>query len=237
MNNEIAEGVQVLEPIQAVINQTEWRKNENEEDHRNSNGIPEIAFPSMDLLKHGLSVYTIEAYNIFEQEFIDGAACNYEEVQEKYLQKRWCKTIEECQSSELIVGNARKEDIQCSSIWKMQMIRKMNTLITASQMNTQARVHYEEYFNKLKELVEQEVGSIYVEENVASKQMDSSRKILNPVGSKPKGERNKRKKSIVEKKCKQAKSKKRDLKSSNGTSTSGPVSQARLIVMIQNYIT
>jgi len=34
----------------------------------------------MDLLKHGLSIYTIEAYNIFEQEFIDGASYNYEEV-------------------------------------------------------------------------------------------------------------------------------------------------------------
>ncbi|KAJ8438344.1 hypothetical protein Cgig2_013392 [Carnegiea gigantea] len=175
----------------------EWRKNENGEDNRNSNGIPEIAFPSMDLLKHDLFVYTIEAYNIFEQEFIDGAFCNYEEVQEKYIRKRWCKTIEECQSNELRVRHASKEDIQCSSIWKMQMIRKMNTLITVSEMNTQARADCEEYFNKLKELVEQEAGSIYVEENVASKQMDSSRKILNPVGSKPKAERNKRKKSIV----------------------------------------
>ena len=73
-------------------------------------------------------------------------------------------------------------------------------------------------------MVEQEAGSIYVEETVASKQMNSSRKILNPVGTKPKGERNKRKKSNVEKKCKQAKSKKRDLKSSNGMSTLGIVS-------------
>ena len=76
------------------------------------------------------------------------------------------------------------------------MIRKMNTLITASQMNTQARVLCEEYFNKLKELVEQEVGSIYVEENVASKQVDSYGKILNPVSSKPK-----RKKREEEKHC------------------------------------
>ena len=101
----------------------------------------------------------------------------------------------------------------------------MKTLITVCQMNTQARGHCEEYSNKLKELVEQEVGSIYVEDNVVSKQMDSSRKIINPVGSKPKGERNKWKKSIAEKKCKQAKFKKRDLKSSNGMSTSGTVSQ------------
>ena len=63
-------------------------------------------------------------------------------------------------------------------------------------MNTQARAHCEEYFNKLKELVEQEVGSIYVEENVASKQVDSYGKILNPVSSKPK-----RKKREEEKHC------------------------------------
>ena len=49
------------------------------------------------------------------------------------------------------------------------MIRIMNTLVTAGQMNTQARAHYEEYFNKLKGLVNQVVGSIYVEENAVLK--------------------------------------------------------------------
>ena len=60
---------------------SEWRKNENGEDHRNANGISAMAFLSLDPHKHGLSVYTIEVYNIFEQEIIDGASCNYEEVQ------------------------------------------------------------------------------------------------------------------------------------------------------------
>ena len=44
-----------------------------------------MAFPSLDLLKHGLSIYNIETYNIFEQEFIDGASCNYEKVQGNIL--------------------------------------------------------------------------------------------------------------------------------------------------------
>jgi len=55
-------------------------------------------------------------------------ACCVANIPEKYIWKRWCKTIEECQSNELRVLHARKEDIQCSSIWKMQKIRKMNTL-------------------------------------------------------------------------------------------------------------
>lgn len=42
------------------------------------------------------------------------------------------------------------------------MGRKINVLLTTSHMNREAGVPYEEYFRKLKELVEAEVGSIYV---------------------------------------------------------------------------
>ena len=46
------------------------------------------------------------------------------------------------------------------------MGRKMNALLTASQINRDVRLLCEEYFSKLQELVEVEVGSIYVEVNV-----------------------------------------------------------------------
>ena len=47
-----------------------------------------MAFPSFDLLKHGLSVYTVEASNIFEQEFINEASYNYnKEMQGKILER------------------------------------------------------------------------------------------------------------------------------------------------------
>jgi len=53
----------------------------------------------------------------------------------------------------------------CSYVWKMQMLRKMNSLITASQSNMNARAHCEKYFTELKKLIEFDVGSIHCEED------------------------------------------------------------------------
>jgi len=39
-----------------------------------------MAFPSVNILKHAMSVYTVEAFLMFEKEFIDGAAYNYKAV-------------------------------------------------------------------------------------------------------------------------------------------------------------
>ncbi|KAJ8441610.1 hypothetical protein Cgig2_023763 [Carnegiea gigantea] len=56
----------------------------------------------------------------------------------------------------------------------------MNALLTASQMNKEARLLYEEYFSKLQELIEVEVGSVYVEGDV-QQDGSSSAKILTNV--------------------------------------------------------
>ena len=48
----------------------------------------------------------------------------------------------------------------------------MNSLIIASQMNKHARAHYEKYFNKLKELIGLDVGSIYREEYKQGKKLE-----------------------------------------------------------------
>ncbi|KAJ8437481.1 hypothetical protein Cgig2_002982 [Carnegiea gigantea] len=42
----------------------------------------------------------------------------------------------------------------------------MNTLLTASQMNREAKMLCDKYFSKLKELVDVECGSVYGEDNV-----------------------------------------------------------------------
>ena len=80
------------------------------------------------------------------------------------------------------------------------MIRKINSVIAASEQNMIARVKCEKYFNELNELVELDVGSICCEgdDNVGNK--NGSNNVLNLVGSRQKGVRNKRFKSIVEKK-------------------------------------
>ena len=67
---------------------------------------------------------------------------------------------------ELIVEDGMKDTAVCSLVWRMKMGGKMNALLTANQMNRQVRLLYEEYFGKLKELIELEVGLVYVEGDV-----------------------------------------------------------------------
>ena len=51
---------------------SKWREKENGENHKRSKGNVEMAFPSVSLLKHARSIYTIEAYQLFEKEFGKG---------------------------------------------------------------------------------------------------------------------------------------------------------------------
>ncbi|KAJ8430390.1 hypothetical protein Cgig2_032129 [Carnegiea gigantea] len=91
----------------------------------------------------------------------------------------------------------------------MQMGRKMNALLTASQMNREVRLLCEEYFSKLKELIEVEVGLVHVEGDAQQDGPSSAKRILNPPRSQEKGQQNKRLKSTSEKKCNQAKARKK----------------------------
>ena len=89
------------------------------------------------------------------------------------------------------------------------MGRKLNALVIASQMNREARILCEDYFSKLMELIEVEVGSVYVEDDIHQNGSSSAKSVLNPPGSREKGQRNKRWKSTSEKKCNQAKARKK----------------------------
>lgn len=60
---------------------SEWRSKENGEDNRCSKGNVEMAFPSINILKHAMSVYTVEAFLMFEKEFIDGAGYNFKAIE------------------------------------------------------------------------------------------------------------------------------------------------------------
>jgi len=102
------------------------------------------------------------------------------------------------------------------------MGKKMNALLTPNQMNTEARLLCDEYFSKLKELVDVEYGSVYGEDNVQQDGLSSAKSVLNPPGSPKKGQRNKRLKSSNEKKCNQAKARKNNkLAAHNITSFGG----------------
>ena len=69
-------------------------------------------------------------------------ACRVQQFPDQYINKRWCKDIKDGQNvdSRKSIGN---EPMVRSSVWKMQMMRKMNSLVTASQMNMNTRAHYE----------------------------------------------------------------------------------------------
>ncbi|KAJ8420930.1 hypothetical protein Cgig2_017126 [Carnegiea gigantea] len=88
------------------------------------------------------------------------------------------------------------------------MMRKMNSIITASQMNKNARAHCEQYCMELKKVIEFDVGSIHIDEDGQGKDSNSLPNVLNPPRSHQKGVRNKRLKSMVEKKCDQLKRRK-----------------------------
>jgi len=77
----------------------------------------------------------------------------------------------------------------------------MNSLVTVSQLNKNARANCEKCFNELKELVEVDVGSICSNGDEYDKKGKSSKDVLNYPGYWQKGVWNKRIKSIVEKKC------------------------------------
>ena len=70
------------------------------------------------------------------------------------------------------------------------------------------RANWETCFNELKKLVKVDVRSICCDEDANDEKGKSSKDVLNPPGSRQKGIRNKRFKSIVQKKGDEVKRKK-----------------------------
>ncbi|KAJ8424952.1 hypothetical protein Cgig2_018759 [Carnegiea gigantea] len=111
-------------------------------------------------------------------------ACCVEHVPNRYIIKRWCKGIKGGHNLEL--GSSTDANVE-----------EMNSIITANQINKNARAHCEKCFLELKELVEFDVGSIHCDEDGNVKVLNSLPNVLNPPGSRQKGVRNKKFKSIV----------------------------------------
>ena len=84
------------------------------------------------------------------------------------------------------------------------MVINFHKLISASEDNMKARQHCEEAFKSMKMRVIDEVGAVYFEEESDSVSC-SREKIQNPPRNRPKGVRNQRTKSVIEKKFNQAK--------------------------------
>ena len=85
-----------------------------------------------------------------------------DQVPDQYVVTKWCKGIKDSQLNVLEKSRGDKH-LLCSSMWKMQMKRKMNSVTTACEQNKNVRAKCEKYFNELKELVELNVRSVYCE--------------------------------------------------------------------------
>ncbi|KAJ8437677.1 LOW QUALITY PROTEIN: hypothetical protein Cgig2_028615 [Carnegiea gigantea] len=154
----------------------------NGEDHRYRKGNVEMAFPSINILKHAMPVYIVEAFLMFEKEFIDGAGYNF-------------KAIESSSSA------------MSFEVWGIRFARES---------------HGEEPYEF------QHIVNFNKEEGGHEKVLNSLPNVLNPPGSRQKGVRNKRFKSIIERKCDQVKRRKSKKLSKNDVGSSTTASQITL---------
>ncbi|XP_074298647.1 protein FAR1-RELATED SEQUENCE 5-like [Silene latifolia] len=204
---------------------SEWRRRENGEDFDRLQGNPEMIANHINILTHAREVYTIELYHVFEEQFLKswtlhqdlfeknddifiyhvgratndqiagsikhvvifnqkeksiyctcrmysqvGILCSHNlrimnlhclgDIPKQYILKTWTKEAISTTSSNMHSHLPRKDNIS-TYVWRTQMTRKFNELISASHCNVVS--------------------------------------IQNPVKSRKPGQKNKRRKSTVEK--------------------------------------
>ncbi|XP_031124281.1 protein FAR-RED IMPAIRED RESPONSE 1-like [Ipomoea triloba] len=116
-------------------------------------------------------------------------------IHDKYILKRWTKKVLEGRTVD--ISSLSSNVGVAPSIWVVEMTRKFQRLIVSSQDNSATRQCCEVAFESAKKRVETEVGYIHIEEfDVQS----SSGIVQNPSSRRLKGERNKRRSSIIQKK-------------------------------------
>ncbi|KAI5680828.1 hypothetical protein M9H77_02055 [Catharanthus roseus] len=176
---------------------SEWKNNTNMEDFRCKEGYVMMVTESK-LLKHANEVNIIGAYMLFEAQFM------------KFLE--YCQELVLCNEGEHVyetkdidlslgssdvgdVGKVSKKDITDYNAWRREI-----------ELNINAWECIEEWFRMMKDKIASEVGLYYVDN---SENEVGSSNIKDPVGRHAKGERNIRKKSIVEIKCNQIRGKRK----------------------------
>ncbi|XP_019179493.1 PREDICTED: protein FAR1-RELATED SEQUENCE 5-like [Ipomoea nil] len=88
-------------------------------------------------------------------------------IPDKYILKRWTKKVIEGRT--VNIASLSYNVGVASSIWVVEMIKKFQRLIVASQDNVVARQICEEAFENAKKRIEAEVGHVHIEEfNVSS---------------------------------------------------------------------
>ncbi|KAJ8427522.1 hypothetical protein Cgig2_008882 [Carnegiea gigantea] len=159
-----------------------------------------MTFPSINILKYTMSVYTAEAFLMFKKEFIDGAGYNF-----KAIESSSCTMSFEVWGIRFARESHREEPHEFRHIVNFN---KEEGVVECSC----------KVFSK--ELVEFDVGSINCDEDGNVKVLNSLPNVLNPHGSRQRGFRNKRFKSVVKRKCDQVKRRKSKKLSKNDVGSS-----------------
>ncbi|XP_019190297.1 PREDICTED: protein FAR1-RELATED SEQUENCE 5-like [Ipomoea nil] len=116
-------------------------------------------------------------------------------IPDKYILKRWTKKVIDGRNVNIdsMVYNV------CipPSIWVFDISRKFQRLVVSSQDSSVARKLCDEAVDDVKKKVEAEIGNVHIEECGVS---SSSGGVQNPSSRRLKGERNKRRNGVIEKK-------------------------------------
>ncbi|CAH9079359.1 unnamed protein product [Cuscuta epithymum] len=138
-----------------------------------------------------------------------------------YIMSRWTKgaILPNMGRSHIEAPDTLFGKILEDSVWRVQMTRKFNTILASSASIPEARQVCEQGYDSIKNFLD-----IQKRRTAGDESASESRTILDPPRSVPKGQRNTRKKSIVEKQCKIVKS--RRSKSQQVSSNSKLVAQS-----------
>lgn len=129
----------------------------------------------------------------------------------KYMTPRWTKSIRPQEDLE----NTTKKGVSTPpAVWRTQMKRKYNSVISASAENEEARKIIEDNLTQVKQQIQNE-GLVVSEseddqnQDVEEHHIDNETVVLNPKKSRQKGESNIRRKSTTEKMANIARGRKR----------------------------
>ncbi|XP_019171213.1 PREDICTED: protein FAR1-RELATED SEQUENCE 1-like [Ipomoea nil] len=116
-------------------------------------------------------------------------------IPDKYILKRWTKKVIDGRNVNIdsMIYNVGVPP----SIWVFDISRKFQRLVVSSQDSSVARKLCDEAVDDVKKKVEAEVGHVHIEECGVS---SSSGGVQNPSSRRLKGERNKRRSGVIEKK-------------------------------------
>ncbi|XP_048491407.1 protein FAR1-RELATED SEQUENCE 5-like [Beta vulgaris subsp. vulgaris] len=124
-----------------------------------------------------------------------------DKIPDQYILARWTRSV---MCSKVEERKARDSDSVSSSVWRAQITRNFVRLITASQSDPNARYALDFAFTSTKEKVESIIGKVGEALVVEDVESVGGVKVGNP-NQRPKYQSNSRPKSIIEKKCNQAK--------------------------------